>query len=432
MNQPCCDRFPVDQLTRRWGDKISPLSPQRSVCLALPQLIILVTIMLLLSSCARLRRAPAGVALDLTAFLPPEWQAVGALQEINIDGDTAVEYLLLYTYDSVPGGTAGPVGALILDPQTEAVMADANRSILVRPTGFPNPYAVLPSYWKGAGQGFIAPPDQAGNINVQQVPYVTSGDPTQAPLADTLVIRGGPSYLTFVWWKNAIDGYGVTQLYAPGGFEGVDWNAWQQAPQRLDTVIGVQPLNNRSLFCRKTSYTRLELAPESRSPADYRPLIQYQANDQGLSFCFGAPTHPFYPEGVVLAYLQDTSKRLNLLTPALQNDADGQARLNAVLDQVTLLRVDEVSSYQDIPVSLYDAANPQAALTTTACAQVLVQPSPEGASPEQRWLLFTLQHQPPQLDPATSDLLRVAGISVLPAPVSGATLSCAELLGETQ
>jgi hypothetical protein len=432
---------PGDRATRRQGDKVIKsitLSPCRPVTLSgkhgrtkLHTLFLLLVLALLLGGCARLRRAPAGVALDLTAFLPSEWKAIGDLQTINIDGDTASEYLLLFTYDPVPGVTDGPVGAIILDPQMEAVLTEADISILARPSGFPNPHAVLPSYWLGAGQGFIAPPDQAGNVTVHQVAFVTSNDGTQAPLVDTLVIRGGGSYLTFVWWKNVIEGYGVYQLYAPGGFEGVDWAAWQDAPQRLDRLVGVQPLNNRSLFCRKTQYDRVEVgAPVNNATterAPYRQPISYQARDLGLSFCYGAPAHPFYPEGVVMAYLTDANRRAGLVFPA--NDSTALAQLTAIFDPATVVRVDDARGYQAIPISVYDRVSRSTALTTTACAQVQIQPSAGGA-PEERWLLFTLRHQPPRLEPSSPDQLLVERIEVEPAPPNGVTLHCKDLVRE--
>jgi hypothetical protein len=32
--------------------------------------------------------------------------------------------------------------------------------------------------------------------------------------------------------------------------------------------------------------------------------VRYIESDQGIVFCFGAPPHPYYPEGVALAYLR--------------------------------------------------------------------------------------------------------------------------------
>ncbi len=53
-------------------------------------------------------------------------------------------------------------------------------------------------------------------------------DAPDQPQAE-LLIRGGDTHLTFVWWRDAMYGYGVTQLAAEGGFRGVDWEAWSRS-----------------------------------------------------------------------------------------------------------------------------------------------------------------------------------------------------------
>ena len=44
-------------------------------------------------------------------MLPAGWQAVGTWQEVNIDADGSVEYLLFFSFDQ------GQVGAAIFDTQ---------------------------------------------------------------------------------------------------------------------------------------------------------------------------------------------------------------------------------------------------------------------------------------------------------------------------
>jgi hypothetical protein len=383
----------------------------RSVILGLLLLLVWV-----LSGCQALGSSPSQVTLDLTPFLPPEWTPVGALQEINIDQDATVEYLMLYTYDQ--SGGVGPVGAMILDPQTETIVTEGGGLARGRPTGFPNPYAVLPNYWSGAGQGFIAAPGQQDSIAVHQVAYVpiTEGDQPVRP--DTLILRGGNNYLTFAWWKNVIDGYGVSQIYAPGGFEGIDWTTWQDQPAPIFSITASAPLNNRSLFCRKTRYDLAE--PVEIDPLAYRQAIHYLAGDLGLHFCHGSPAHPFYPEGVVLAYLTDASKRSALLVDALRNDPTAQAQFAQVINPNEIVLVDDVKGYPDIPVSDQ--------LQTTVCAEVVLKRIDDPTQTEKRWLLFTLQHQPPQLDPPTPDRLFIATVNAIPAPAEGVELNCSQII----
>ncbi len=372
----------------------------------------------LLSGCGLLPNRASQVSLDLTAFLPSEWQPVGALQEINIDDDAAVEYLMLYQYDQSNG--SGPVGALILDPQAETIVAESGVQVVGRPASFPNPYAILPNYWRGSGQGFIAAPGQDSEIVAQEVTYAGAAVGDLLPRPDTLILRGGNHYLTFVWWRNVIDGYGVTQLYAPGGFEEIDWTAWQRAPGPILSIVATAPRHDRSLLCHKTRYDLAD--PTAQESGVYRQPIRYLPTDLGLFFCAGPPTHPFYPEGVVLAFLRYPERRQTMLAAPLQADPDAAARLINFSEVEHLVRVDEVLGYPEIAVT-GQAVEPK----TTVCAQVVINPTGEFAE-ERRWLLFTLEHEPPRLEPPTPDRLYIVSVDVIPAPATGVDLRCNQLI----
>lgn len=350
--------------------------------------------------------------LDLATLLPQGWKPVGALQPININGDNTTEYLLLFTYDPVANSTDGPIGALIYNPETEAVEADPNTVALVRPAGFLNLHAILPSYWDGKGQGFVGEPGQV--VTAYPVAYRQPLTDTQTVVPDTLVLLGGNTYLTFVWWKNQVEGYGVSQLYAPGGFEGVDWAAWQKKPAPLTALVGREPLNNRSLFCHKTRYDLVVTDTDQSQSTDNPQGIAFQPTDLGLAFCFGIPDHPFYSEGVVLAYLLDTDRRTNWLDPALPTTDIAFASLADLLANNQVTRVDDVQSYATMgPKKPETSADP---LYTTVCAAVQVNTGVENAQTEQRLFLFRLQHVPPTLNPARPDRLFIHNIQALDAP----------------
>lgn len=378
----------------------------------------------LLSGCLRASARSSQVTLDLAPFLPPEWTPLGDLQPIDIDQDDTLEYLMLYTYDQ--SSEAGPVGALILDPQAETIVTESGDRALSRPASFPNPYALLPSYWQGAGQGFIADPNQADAITTHQVVYVSVMEGGQPAKPDTLILRGGNTYLTFVWWKNVVDGYGVTQLYASGGFEGVNWDTWAKAPQPLYSITASAPLHDRNLFCRKTRYDLTE--PGIINPLAYRQAIEYSATDLGLYFCFGIPAHPFYPEGVVLAYLTDPSRRQELVVDTLRNNPNAQAEWAQGFNPNNVVRVDDVLGYPDIPVVRSGLTEPPTSLNTTVCAEVIVTRSGDTPQSEKRWLLFTLQHQPPHLDPPTPDRLLIVNVEPILASTAEDGVNCRKIL----
>jgi hypothetical protein len=414
------EQSPVRQSNRVDGTTVCPLRGLAGTRLAhwSVRVAFFVISLALLSGCGLLANRSGQVALDLTAFLPSEWQPVGTLREINIDDDAAVEYLMLYRYDQVNG--SGPIGALILDPQAETIVSDSGERVVGRPASFPNPYAILPNYWRGSGQGFIAAPGQENQITVQAVTYAGATIGDLLPQPDTLILRGGNQYLTFVWWRNIVDGYGVTQLYAPGGFEEVDWTAWQRAPGPILSIVATTPRYDRSLFCHKTRYTLAD--PTAAENDVYRQPIRYLPTDLGIFFCSGPPTHPFYPEGVVLAFLRYPERRQAMLAPSLQTDADEQGRLLERSGVEHLVRVDEVLGYPEIAVTA-QAVEPK----TTVCAQVVVNPAGEFLE-EHRWLLFTLQHEPPHLEPPTPDRLYIASVDVIPTPATGVNLRCDQLI----
>ena len=379
---------------------------------------------LLLAGCLNWGGRAGSVSLDLTPFLPAEWQALGALQEINIDDDEGVEYLMLFTYDQSSGG--GPVGALILDPQAEAIVTETGQRVAGRPAIFPNPYPILPSYWRGAGQGFIAAPNQRDAVAVNQVAYRGAGSGSQTLKPDTLILRGGNNYLTFVWWRNVFDGYGVAQLFAPGGFEGIDWAQWQREPAPILSIVGVAPRNDRSLLCHKTRYDLAD--PIEPDPRAYRQPIRFGATDLGIFFCYGPSTHPFYPEGVVLAYLRHPEQRAALLLAGSGNPQADETPMAEVAGLDALVRVDDVVGYQDIPLAVLDAAASANRSRTTVCAQVVTQPGGENAPLQHRRLLFALEHRPPQLDPSTPDRLYIATVEDITAQTGGAEVTCRQLI----
>ena len=408
---------------------------------------LLLCLPLLAASCAAAQQNEAA-ALPLTDALPASWVALRDVQEVNIDGDGATEYLLFFIYDPI-GGTApstsrfffrntpqprGPIGAVIYDAQVITGTTTSERVSPDRPTNALVPYAILPSYRRGAGQGFIAEPAQSDAVAAYPVSYRALGQvvgTTTSAAADTLVFLGGETYLTFAWWQTRADGYGVTQLYAPGGFEsalysGFNWEAWRDNPQPIQQIIGVHPLHDRNLLCRRFRYD-LDRATSGASgpPADGRS-IRYQRSDLGLYFCDGTPAHPFYPEGVVLAYLLAGNVAL-LDSP----DAPAGALpwLQELVTNDKIVRVDDLVSYATLtPAAPVNGAPPD---TMTVCALVTLQPATDTAdsNTQTQGLLFTLRHQPAGFQPPTSDQLFIQTVETIAAPVGGGVVNCTELLG---
>src|SRR5690606_3517473 len=112
-----------------------PVSQVISVCsrgrigYSLPQWRRLIVLCLcLVTACRSAGSETDAVALPLAESLPVSWAALRDVEEVNIDGDDATEYLLLFTYDasgiattrdffSSSSQAVGPVGAIIYDAQ---------------------------------------------------------------------------------------------------------------------------------------------------------------------------------------------------------------------------------------------------------------------------------------------------------------------------
>lgn len=407
---------------------------------------------LLTVHCATVQQDEAAAALPLTDALPASWVALRDVQEVNIDGDGATEYLLFFTYDPIGGSApstslfffrnnnppSGPIGAVIYDAQVVTGTTTSERVSPDRPTNAMVPYAILPSYRRGAGQGFIADPAQREAVAAYPVSYRALGQgtgSTTAPAADTLVFMGGATYLTFAWWQNRTEGYGVTQLYAPGGFEtalysGFHWEAWRDNPQPIQQIIGVHPLHDRNLLCRRFRYD-LETAANGGTTAGR--AIRYQRTDLGLHFCAGTPAHPFYPEGVVLAYLLEGRTDLldaNGAPTAITNTVTSQPSqlpwLRQLVENEGILRVDDLVSYATLSTTKPGDAPPD---TITVCTVLTLQPTTAEHSPQAQGVLFTLRHQPAGIQPPTPDQLFIQTVETIAAPMGGGVVNCTELLG---
>lgn len=415
---------------------------------------------LLTGSCLR-QRAETTVdpALPLADSLPTTWTALRDVERVNIDSDPQTEYLLFFTYNNTT--SPGPVGAVIYDSQANYTPDLAGNSS-DQPSSALVPYALLPSYRPGSGQGFVAEPVQRDAVSFFPINFrtrttATNSETGEIAQADALVMRGGNNYLTFVWWQNPDIGYGITQLYAPGGFESApqqafNWSAWEDAPQPIKEIIAVQPLHDRNLLCRRIRHQLVAPSAAELAQADKQiNAITYLAQDLGLQFCNGVPAAPFYPEGVVLAYLlTGHSDLLDLAGP----NAQPPEAFAQLIDREALVRVEDLAAYRTL------TPNPTLGgegRITTACAEVTLRianggeslvsretitgslPATASTSPgtsagasspvERRWLLFTLRHQPPQLNPPTADQLLITNVNALAAPQGGVALNCHQQLG---
>jgi hypothetical protein len=417
----------------------------------------------LLAACGSDGGANATSVPELIDTLPTNWTPImfdagrwfregNPWLPISIDGDGETEYLLFFTYDS------GQAGAVIYDQQIGTVGAAGPTPAPApnQPAGTYVPYRIEPNYWTGAGAvGYVAPPGVTpADLVYAQVERLDPNDPGATPTGtnDELYVIGSNKVLTVVWWQSEYNGYGVAQVGATFGLANPVHE--QNDPARpIAVILGLNPVGGtlaRSLICRETRFDR-GLAPEAPGVVDpYQPAVQYTGTDRGLGFCYmPPPSYPFYPEGVVLAYLKPvnrsnpdqtmdevTAYRNQFLAPDVTPDQQ-QAFLSIVY-------FDDSAANMSLPVVVQDLVAPavvpaapelrtagNAAVTTRVCAQVA---SADLAS--NRRLLFQLVHEPPTIQSAdgtmttTTDLWRIADVS--DASAAGTTCSAVILQLGTQ
>ncbi|MBV7338494.1 hypothetical protein KFU94_61780 [Chloroflexi bacterium TSY] len=384
--------------------------------------VICLILLLTISGCFGITSTPVAPHPELTDFLPIDWVIADNSQWINIDGDVEDEFLVFYTYDN------SPIGAVIYDFQDSATFVTRGMdpiSIPNQPSVLYVPYRVLPSYLPGMGQGFVASPGTLQNLAVHQVNRTTEPELREdgTPIPDELVIYDGIKRITFVWWRGLYEGYGLFQVVVPGylfDFVYRDTQSAETAPPL--TFRGHHPLNDRSLFCYQILYTRTDGAHPSLTVVDDQ-AIHYQQTPEGLHFCNGTPTFPFYPEGVVLAFLQNP----NVESPLLDSDLSlaDRERIVQTFRQLTseagnTLRVDEAIGQRTTEFA--DTQNGQRALLDThVCAKVI------GTLGAQAYY-FTLRHKPPSQAERTTDRLFVTGVDPIQVPEGMASVNCHEIV----
>lgn len=394
---------------------------------------LLLLALLLLGGCRGAQPSPED-GPQVLAALPDDWTPVtldagtflnrGATNwtPLNIDDDSTTEYLLYFTYDN------GQIGAIIYDQQTGATGVVSATPVPApnQPAGIYVPYQVEPSYWTRSDVpdtvGYVAPPNtDPAALRLEQVQRYPDGEPNKAgtanpnppsgaPPTNEAIIYGGTEVITVLWWRNTFNGYGITQLAALGGLTPEPRPAGDVL-RPLEVVTGHRPISgllSRSVLCRETQFTRMDAnePPDIVQPV-HEDAVRYGESDNGIVFCIGPPTHPYYPEGVTLAYLRTaasesaggetpTDPAAGLVWSGL--DETKRAEMAALLDLdgpdvpgSPPLVVRDLRAPASVALAPDTRQPDGAAITTTTCAEVV-----SGDGRLLRRLLFDLLYEPVQ------------------------------------
>ncbi len=237
-------------------------------------------------------------AKTIAGQLFPEGWKLTQWFRLNADGDATEEHLLIFRYNYRSGGKKdldeSPLGGVIYDPVNVRRPDEPTKS------GDLLPGMLLPDMANGKGQGYL------GETRV--VPFLCKvGD----GLPEIVLFGFGgvpyPTFLSIFRWdgkRYAVLGHwigsgGITVL--PAKLTPSSDTKLTDVPLACDSVVkevAVRTrLNERDLLCKKVVYRRGKAGETFRS------------GDPSIVFCYGAPKHPFYPEGAVAAFYETVQEK---------------------------------------------------------------------------------------------------------------------------
>ena len=212
---------------------------------------------MLLSSCNLFKSNSSSSTDLLEQSLPSDWTLipspddVNGFQDISIDDDKNMEYLLFYRYDSAATASNGPIGGIIYDGQDDTTVYDPDTTIPIplQPLAFFVPYRLLPDWTAGKGQGYL------GDASVTW--EVTPAD-SETGFESELVVRGSNAIsttrLSLFNWLGVTGGYGVSYFQGSYSVSMPGWTA--NSDQRIDKVVTLDAFTDRSKLCKQTDWTR--------------------------------------------------------------------------------------------------------------------------------------------------------------------------------
>jgi hypothetical protein len=243
---------------------------------------------------------------DFRQLVPDAW-TIEKTEEVDVDGDGEVEWLIIYRYDKSPRGFGGPLGGVVYDRQPDRSPENLATPEPYRPAAF-IAYHLLPT--KG-GRGYLGE-----NLGGEDKPWPEVGEyDADGDGKEELVIRGYsapgfPTSLAIFHWVDKEIGY-QAMIHAEGEDADV---LWGDAGVKLEPDFGQGPIER--VIVRRRLY---EDYWHLRSQLGCRIVYEWNAErgmleekSRCIDFVFGRPEgagdpgredYPVtYPEAAVLAY----------------------------------------------------------------------------------------------------------------------------------
>jgi hypothetical protein len=271
------------------------------------------------------REATPTVPLDLQQFIPAGWtvQAEPRL-ECNFDDDPDLEQLLIYRYNPTtlqnPLEKAGttvtysPFGGVIFDTQTSSLQPQPNPPGAYRPSNIV-PYLLLPDFYPGKGEGYLG----ETSVQIRYAPTPQEGATCATSEINIFGFTNGPlpTRLSVLAWAGRDSGYQGSHFV---GNARVESDILPQGGNKITRVTTYNRLlNHRSILCDVNGYVRPSLS---------QLAFISDASLRTIDFCFGTPSEPVYPEGIVVALLRGQNSGSGTPSNYLLNDATYPAELD--------------------------------------------------------------------------------------------------------
>ena len=271
---------------------------------------------------------------DFSHLIPDAW-TIEQVEEIDVDGDDEVEWLVIYRYDKSSGGFGGPLGGVVYDRQPDRSPENPSR---------PEPYrsAILVAYHllpAAGGSGYLGEKvGDEGEPKPEVGTYDVNGDGKKELAILGYSFPGFATSLAVFRWVGKARGYQV-MIHAEEGDADV---LWGDAGIELEPAFGKGPIKTvvvRSRLYHPYWYLRSRLGRRVVYEWDDNQT-KLEKKSENIDFVFGRPQGAYkpkqkqypvaYPEAAVLAYYEDG--RVKDIVSVQENSSGAQVNVRVIAD----------------------------------------------------------------------------------------------------
>ena len=293
------------------------------------------------------RDTPIPSTPNFRQLVPDAW-SIEKVEEVDVDGDGEVEWLIIYRYDKSPRGFGGPLGGVIYDrqpnrsPENLAATEPYRPAILVA-------YQLLPA---AGGRGYLGE-----NLGGEETPwpkvekYDTNGDGKKELVILGCSASNCPTSLAIFRWVDKEKGY-QNMIRAEGEDADVLWGDAGIQVELGSDQGPIQRVIVRSRLYHPYWYFRSQLGRRIVYEWD-ASQTKLEKKSESIDFIFGRPQgaedphrpedpdppkYPVtYPEAAVLAYYEDW--HVKDIVAVQENKDEAQVTVKVIVDGQLVERI---------------------------------------------------------------------------------------------